>query len=211
MSWWRFPPKTVEVQFDEKWAFVCKKRKHCNNDVLEDSRNGDNWDHVAYDPEHRLVVSVVPGKRTVKNIEKLVADFKKKTGGRVMNLMTSDEYKPYKKAILKAYGRKTTPVHTGKRGRPKGSRRIAAKGLIYATVHKTRRKGRVVSIDLRTVFGSKAQAAKLKWKLLQKPRRLAIRLTPLLWKGTTAPIATAMLGRFAEVTVFPKTGTFITQ
>lgn len=157
MSWWRFPPKTVEVQFDEKWAFVCKKRKHCNNNVLENSRNGDNWDHVAYDPEHRLVVSVVPGKRTAKNIEKLVADFKKKTGGRIMNLMTSDEYKPYKKAILKAYGRKTTPVHTGKRGRPKGSRRVPVKGLTYATVHKTRRKGRVVSIDLRTVFGSKAQ------------------------------------------------------
>ena len=29
------------------------------------------------------------GKRTTNNIEKLVADFKKKTGGRIMNLMTS--------------------------------------------------------------------------------------------------------------------------
>ncbi|MFH1614455.1 MAG: hypothetical protein ABIG61_05155 [Planctomycetota bacterium] len=46
-------------------------------------------------------------------------------------------------------------THTGKRGRPKGSRRIPAKGLTYATVHKTRRKGRVVKIDLQTVFGSK--------------------------------------------------------
>ena len=35
-----------------------------------------------------------------------------------MNLMTSDEYKPYKKAILKAYVRKTLPVVTGKPGRP---------------------------------------------------------------------------------------------
>jgi IS1 family transposase len=136
---------------------VCKKRKHCDNDTPEDSQQGDNWDHVAYGPEHRLVVSVVPGKRTAKNIEKLVLDFKKRTAGRIMNLITSDEYKPYKKAILKAYGKNTAVAHTGKRGRPKSSRRVPTKGLTYATVDKTRRKGRVVKIDLRAVFGSKAQ------------------------------------------------------
>jgi IS1 family transposase len=145
------------VQFDEKWAFVGKKEKHCNEEEPADSQQGDNWDHVAYDPEHRLVISVVPGKRTAKNVEKLVADFKQRTGGRIMNLMTSDEYKPYKRAILKAYGKNTKVAHTGKRGRPKGSRRVPAMGLTYATVHKTRRKGRVVKIDLRTVFGSKAE------------------------------------------------------
>jgi len=136
---------------------VRKKRKHCNDDDPDDSRQGDNWDHVAYDPQHRLVMSVVAGKRTAKNIEKLVTDFKKRTGGRIMNLITSDEYKPYKRAILKAYGKKAEVAHTGKPGRPKGSRRVAVEGLTYATVHKTRRKGRVVKIDLRAVFGGKAQ------------------------------------------------------
>ena len=157
MSWSFFPSKTNEVQFDEKWAFVGKKKKNCNDTDLADSQQGDNWDHIAYDPEHRLVISVIPGKRTAKNVEKLVADFKKRTGGRIMNLITSDEYKPYKRAILKAYGRKVTPSPTGKRGRPKGSRRVPAKGLKYATVHKRRRKGRVVKIDLRVIFGSKAE------------------------------------------------------
>jgi len=76
---------------------VRKKRKHCNDDVPDDSRQGDNWDHVAYDPEHRLVISVVAGKRTAKNVEILVTDFKKRADGRIMNLITSDEYKPYKK------------------------------------------------------------------------------------------------------------------
>jgi hypothetical protein len=104
-----------------------------------------------------LVISVVPGKRTAKNVEKLVADFKKRSADRIMNLITSDEYTPYKKAILKAYGKKITPPPTGKRGRPKGSRRIPANGLKYATVHKTRRKGRVVKIDLRVIFGTKAE------------------------------------------------------
>jgi hypothetical protein len=152
---------------------VRKKSKHCNDDVTDDSQQGDNWDHVAYDPEHRLVVRIVPAKRTAKNVEKLVNDFKKRTGGRsfdfaqdkIMNLMTSDEYKPYEpvpsvvegKAVLKAYGENAKVVHAGKRGRPKGSSHVPAKGLVYATVHKSRRKGRVVKIDLRAVFGSKAQ------------------------------------------------------
>ena len=56
------------------------------------------------DPEHRLVVSVVPGKRTAANTEKLVNDFKERTGGRPINLITIDEYAPYKTAVLKAYG-----------------------------------------------------------------------------------------------------------
>ncbi len=134
-----------------------KKEKHCNDNDPADSQQGDNWDHVAYDPEHRLVISVVPGKRTAKNVEKLVADFKKRTDGRIMNLITSDEYKPYKKAILKAYGTKVRPGPTGKPGRPKGSGRVPGQGLKYAMVHKTRRKGRVVKIDLRAIFGSKSE------------------------------------------------------
>jgi len=157
MNWWRFPPKTREAQFDEKWAFVGKKEKRCNDGDPDDRQRPDNWDHVAYDPEHRLVVSVIPGKRTAKNVEKLVQDFKKRTGGRMMNLITSDEYRPYKKAILRAYGRKITPPPTGKRGRPKGTCWLTPKDLRYATVHKRRQKGRVVRIDLRVIFGSKTQ------------------------------------------------------
>jgi hypothetical protein len=40
------------------------------------------------------VVSVVPGKRTVQNVEALIQDFKERTEGRTMNLITSDESKP---------------------------------------------------------------------------------------------------------------------
>jgi hypothetical protein len=33
---WLLPPKTREVQFDEKWTFVAKKENHCNPDKPED-------------------------------------------------------------------------------------------------------------------------------------------------------------------------------
>ena len=79
------------MQFDEKWSFVGKKEKHCDPDEPADARQGDNWDHVAFDPEHRLVVSVVAGARTIENTEALVADFHRRTEGRVMNLRVEGE------------------------------------------------------------------------------------------------------------------------
>jgi IS1 family transposase len=155
-SWRLFPPNTREVQFDEKWSFVGKKERHCDPADPADAKQGDNWDHVAFDPEHRLVVSVVPGKRTVKKVEALVEDFKERTAGQPMNLITSDEYKPYKRAILKAYGKQVVPPRTGKPGRPKAPYHVPSPELNYATVHKTRNKGRVVKIDFRVIFGAVA-------------------------------------------------------
>src|SRR5689334_16704712 len=62
-SSWAFPPETREVQFDEKWAFVYKKQKNCDPAKPEDDHRGDYWDYVAFDPEHKLVLAVVPGAR----------------------------------------------------------------------------------------------------------------------------------------------------
>ncbi|MCX7425534.1 MAG: hypothetical protein NTW96_07915, partial [Planctomycetia bacterium] len=57
------------MQFDEKWPFVGKKEKHCDPADPDDAKRGDSWDHVALDAERRLVVSVVPGKRAVEDVE----------------------------------------------------------------------------------------------------------------------------------------------
>jgi len=166
------------VQFDEKWAFVGKKEKHCDPEEPADTKQGDNWDHVALDPEHRLVVSVVPGKRSAENVEKVVQDFKARTGGRPMNLITSDEYPAYKAAILTAYGTEVVPPHTGKPGRPKAPYKVAPPELQYATVHKTREKGWVVKVDFRVVFGTVLEV-----------------LTALAQSGVSTAINTAVVER----------------
>ncbi len=153
-SWSPLPPRTREVQFDEKWAFVAKKEARCDPDDPADARKGDHWDHVALDPEHRLVVCVVPGKRTAENTGALVRDFHRRTSGRLMDLITTDEYAPYRGAILEAYGDTVTPPRTGKRGRPRKSYKVPPAGLNYATVHKTRAKGRVVKVEQRIIFGT---------------------------------------------------------
>jgi IS1 family transposase len=117
------------VPFDEKWSFVGKKDKHCDPDDAAEARQGDNWDHVAFDPEHRLVVSVVPGQRTQGKVHRLVKDFRERTHGRLMNLMTSDEYPAYEAAILEAYGVEKVSPRTGRPGRPRKPIKVCPKGL----------------------------------------------------------------------------------
>jgi IS1 family transposase len=109
---------------------------------------------VAFDPEHRLVLSVVVGKRTAENAEAVVKDFHRRTGGRMMNLITTDEYPTYETAILETYGQSVVPERTGRAGRPKAPYKIAPKDLCYATVRKTRQKGRVEEIVVGAVFGT---------------------------------------------------------
>ena len=151
-NWSRFPPETSNVQFDEKWAFVYKKEKHCSND---ETFYGDNWDHVGYDPDHKLVLAVVPGKRSPANIDKVVEETKRRTGGKLMDMMTTDEYKGYRQAILKHYGVVEKPiVQTKKVGRPRKPTLVAPEGLNYGVVHKTREKGRVVKTEFKLIFGN---------------------------------------------------------
>ena len=100
-----FPPQTKEVQLDEKWNFVGKKEESLTEeDHLSNSLMGDRWDHVALDAESRLVISLVPGKRTPDNCKILLKQLKQRTGDRTDILITSDEYKPYAPVIKQIYG-----------------------------------------------------------------------------------------------------------
>jgi IS1 family transposase len=133
---------------------VAKKEKHCDRADPADDLCGDCWDHVALDPEHRLVVSVVLGPRTEENSGRLVEDFRQRTGERLMDLMTSDENPAYAAAILENYGEEYQPRRKGRRGRRPARRKRPPKGLTYATVHKTREKNRVVAVERRRIYGT---------------------------------------------------------
>ncbi len=150
-SWSLFPPATNEVQFDEKWAFVGRKERNCEP---EDAHRGDCWDHTALDPESRLVVSLVVGQRTAEAVSAVVQDFRRRTGGRVMRLITSDESPAYPDAIRAAYGQVVVPPRTGRPGRPRKAYTVLPPAVTYATVHKHRENNRVVRVSTRVVFGT---------------------------------------------------------
>jgi IS1 family transposase len=158
---WPFPPSTQEAQLDEKWSFVCKKQKHCKDDQPEGARCGDCWGHIALDPEHRLALSVVVGKRTEQNATQLVHELYERTDGRFINLISSDEHSAYATAIAQVYADPEV-VPTGK----PDSERLPQE-LVYATAHKTRGKNRVVKVETRLVFGTLLNlTAALLWSVL---------------------------------------------
>ena len=134
---------------------MAKKQANCDPNDPDDDDRGDAWDFVAYDPEHRLVLAVVPGARTVENTEAIVAQAKGRLGGKVPDLITSDEFAAYPKAIEAAFSEPVPAPRERRPGRPRilPKRRLAA-GLNYATVHKHRRNNRVVSVERRQVFGT---------------------------------------------------------
>jgi len=156
MNWSRFPPQTKEVQLDEKWAFVGKKEAHCTPDDSRDCLCGDNWDHTAVDPEHGLVLSVVPGKRTAENCAKVLEEVKQRTGGRTDILFTSDEHPPYADAIEKAYAREVPVPKRPGPGRPPHPKKVMPQDLCYGTVHKIRKNGCVVQVIRALLFGTEA-------------------------------------------------------
>jgi IS1 family transposase len=153
-SSWLFPPRTREVQFDEKWSFVAKKQKNCDPTDPADDHKGDWWDHVAYDPEHKLVLAVVPGARSIENAEEVVATAKDRTTDAAARLMTSDEYPAYASAIEAAFGEPVTEPPAGPGRRPILPERRLPEGLTYATVHKEREDDRVVAVERRLIFGT---------------------------------------------------------
>jgi hypothetical protein len=57
-----------------------KKQKRCDKENPDDATQGDQWDHIGIDVRSRFVVSVVIGKRSKKDVEKVVADFAERTG-----------------------------------------------------------------------------------------------------------------------------------
>ena len=152
---WPFPPQTQELQLDEKWSFVERKEKGAPPE--HNDRCGDNWDHVALDPEHRLVLAVVNGKRSARNVREALAKVKRIMGGRTPRLITTDEYRAYKDEILRAYGLRIPVPRRRPHGRMPLPRLVAPPELLYATVHKTRRNGTVVKVEPRLQFGTPEQ------------------------------------------------------
>lgn len=73
-----------------------------------------------------------------------------------MRLITTDEYPAYETAILATYGQTIVPERTGRPGRPRAPYKAPPEQLCYATVRKTRKKGRVVEVATKIVFGTLA-------------------------------------------------------
>jgi len=89
----------------------------------------------------------------------VVADVHRRTEGRPV-LITSDAYPVYEAAIRQVYGEEVATTPTGRPVRRMVPERVPPPGLVYATVEKRRRRGRVVEILVHLIFGTMAALAR---------------------------------------------------
>jgi hypothetical protein len=61
-----FSPEDAGGPIRREGTFVFKKQEHCDPEDPADDHHGDWWDHVALNPETRLMLAVVPGARDAK-------------------------------------------------------------------------------------------------------------------------------------------------
>ena len=95
-----------------------KKEASCDPLDPLDRLRGDDWDHTAVDPESRLLLALVPGKRDGATCERLIRQVHDRTGGRTDLLLTSDEHAPYETAIREVYGVEHAPAEASGAGPP---------------------------------------------------------------------------------------------
>ena len=107
--------------------------------------------------QSKFAIAVVSGKRTLDSVRKQIGELAERTDHRLPLLITSDEYKPYKRALLEAYGVPTPRQRRGSRSRHPQPRLTPPAELVYATVRKPRRAGRVVGVSVQRIYGSAEQ------------------------------------------------------
>lgn len=151
----------TECQLDELWSFVHTKERNLLYAKTYCQTYGDAWVWVAFAPVWRLVLAFVIGKRNQDSANLLLDRVVCVTDDHIP-FFTSDQLPEYRTALLNAYGAWYQPQRQGSRGRYPKPRRKPLPGLLYAQVVKKHRRGRVVEVDTKVVFGdSDAIAARL--------------------------------------------------
>lgn len=145
--------KLSQVQLDELWTFVRKKERMLSEWEKLQTEYGDNWIWIAFDPVHKLVIAVLIGDHTEEKAVGLLTRLRARLIESCLPLLTSDSLPQYASAILRVFGVWIQPRRKGTRGPLPKPRQVPPEGLNYATVHKEREKGRVVSVTTKVVYG----------------------------------------------------------
>jgi IS1 family transposase len=158
----------TQVQLDELRTCVHKKERRLKEWEKLHSEWADTWIWVAFDPMHKLVMAVLVGERSEEEAIGFVARLRARLTDAWQPLLTSDSLPHYVRAIPRAFGVWVQPQRKGKRGRFPKPRQVLPEELNYARVHKERKKGRVVSVTTKVIYGSKDEIQALLELLGQK-------------------------------------------
>jgi IS1 family transposase len=123
---------------------------------------------VAFDPDSRLVLEVVVGKRLDTTAETLLEGLRGRLGDQPPELVTSDGYAAYAEALLGLFGREVTPPRTGQPGRPAGPRVEPPEGMCYGRLTKHKKQGRLERVEAEVVFGELPEGETISTSYLER-------------------------------------------
>jgi IS1 family transposase len=147
--------KQCDETFEEELEDIC----FTGEEDIEEIKIGRVWIWTAIDTASRLLFCWRVGGHKLRDAMLMIGEVDKRLVG--MPLFVSDELKHYTTALATQY-RKIIPVEkTGKRGRPRKDISVVDENLMYATVHKTRQKNRVISIETKIIFGDPEKILKI--------------------------------------------------
>jgi hypothetical protein len=118
---------------------------------------------VILDPQTKLIISLVVGRRDADTVVQAFADFYARTDGALPELITTDGYAVYAPVILATYGvwRRElglTPQQEEEFDRDGMPQFYFPQEITYATVNKHKQGGHVVAVTTEVVLGSEHQA-----------------------------------------------------
>jgi len=108
---------------------------------------------ISFDPLHKILPAFVTGEISQEKADRLIERTKEVNDGS-LHVFFSDQRPHYREAILNSFGHWVQPQRKGTRGRFPKPRLEPPADLLYAQVVKHRRKGRVVNITEKVVFGT---------------------------------------------------------
>jgi len=153
---------TASVQMDERWGYAGTKKEPL-------------WEATAIDPESRLLIGFVVGKRNEALLKELMISTKKRLKEPRDLVLMSDGEKSYETLFPTVFGEPYRPARKGVRGRfPKVRHRIN-RSLAHLQLIKRRQGGRVVEVRSRVAHGSQKRVNKELGQLgYEKPNLSAI-------------------------------------
>ena len=110
----------TQVQLDEMWSFIRRKRSLELGDGVEageESEDGRQWLWVSFAPEYRLLLSCFVGPRTYGSALTLIRMTARVVRG--VPCFFSDGFSSYLPALIAVYHQLVSFARTGMRGRPR--------------------------------------------------------------------------------------------
>jgi IS1 family transposase len=148
--------RVTQVQVDELYALLSafKDGEVSEAEAIERRSHSPHWVWVAIDPVTKLLLAIEVGARTLAMAQYFVHQVAQVLAPGCVPLFLTDGFKEYTTALLAHFGYWLELPRPRAQGPAPKPRWMPVPRLLYAQVIKTTRRGRLVRVSYRVVFGT---------------------------------------------------------